>query len=241
MSSFEYSGIAPHYHQWCLGDLAYLPSRGFYIDLLRRYEGLFIELGVGTGQIAIPLSWDGDRHIVGVDRCRAMLNILRTSLPPNSNMDLVEADFVSFKSAKPVDVVYMPFRTIGHVLTDDALLELFRAVHGNLKKGGLFVFDHYMFSKDWAVAHDGQDILMFDDGSIRIEDNLTYDFFQGILHCQVKRNGTVIEQFDFRWIDPEVLRNLAEATGFKCGALYGDFDYSPWNEQSPNQIWVLQK
>lgn len=241
MSSFEYSGIAPYYDRWCSGDSAYHPSRGFYIDLLRRYEGVFIELGVGTGRIAIPLSQDDNRHVIGVDRCRAMLNILRKTLPSDANLDLVEEDFISFKSAKLADVVYLPFRTIGHVLTDDALLELFRAVHYNLKKGGLFVFDHYMFNRDWALAHNGQDILMFDNGSIRIEDRLTYDFAKGIIHCQIKCNGRVIEEFDFRWLNPEVFWKLIEETNFKCVVLYGDFDYSAWNEDSPNQIWVLQK
>ena len=241
MSLFEYSGIAPHYDQWCSGDNAYHPSRDFYIDFLARFEGVFIELGVGTGRIAIPLSQHDDRYVVGVDRCRAMLNILRTCLPPDANLDLFEADFISFKSAKLADVVYLPFRTIGHVLTDDALLELFRTVHDNLKKDGIFVFDHYMFSKDWALTHNGLDTLMFDDGSIRIEDRLIYDFSKTIIHCQVRCNGRVIEKFDFRWFTPDVLRKLTTEIGFKCAALYGDFDYSAWNEDSPNQIWVLKK
>lgn len=126
-------------------------------------------------------------------------------------------------------------------MNDDDLGVLFRCVSRNLKSKGLFVFDHYMFSKKWAEAHNDVDVPMFKDVSKSIVDTYRYDFNNNVMRCDVKCNGKVVTSFDFRWFRPENIRSVFENDGFICQILYGDFDNSPWMPDSPNQIWVLRK
>jgi|Deesub1362B_J571_1020462.scaffolds.fasta_scaffold42260_2 hypothetical protein len=48
-------------------------------------------------------------------------------------------------------------------------------------------------------------------------------------------------RLSFSWLDPQQTRALLEETGFQVEALYGDFDRSPFDEDSPEQIWVAQR
>ncbi len=48
-------------------------------------------------------------------------------------------------------------------------------------------------------------------------------------------------RLSFSWLEPEQTRKLLEETGFGIEALYGDFDRSPFSEDSPEQIWVARR
>ncbi|MCL1849428.1 MAG: class I SAM-dependent methyltransferase [Clostridiales bacterium] len=156
-------------------------------------------------------------------------------------LELILADFMAFRLPEAADAIYMPYRTIGHILTDEGLAALLAQVRLNLKPGGLFLFDHYMFDEHWAVGHSGASIVMYEDRHTRIVNRDDIDFARKQMHCTVAVNGDVIEEFDFRWLAPDTIWALLPHSGFVCEALYGDFDGSGWSETSPNQIWVLRR
>ena len=153
MNICDYAGIASYYEKWCMGDASYMPTASFYRSYLSQYTGVFVELGVGTGRIAIPVSRQENIKVYGIDMCEEMLRECERRRTPDADMSLFCADFRDFDIPQKADIVYMPFRTIGHMLTRADLEGCFRSVQRNLKKGGLFLFDHYMFSRAWAEAH----------------------------------------------------------------------------------------
>jgi hypothetical protein len=237
----DYSGIAEYYEDWCTGDNAYLPAATFYMDYLSDYYGVFAELGVGTGRIARPVSLRKDVTVYGIDSCSAMLDQCRAQMCSDMKLTLMNVSFLDFDLPQKADIIYMPFRTIGYVLRDKDMETLFKCVYNNLKSEGLFVFDHYMFSKKWAEEHNDMDIPMYSDSLNTIVDRYRYDFSKCLMHCVVKCNDRVVTTFDFRWFSPKSLKLAFKNQGFVCQALYGDFDKSLWNHNSPNQIWILGK
>lgn len=241
----EYKAIAPYYEQWSTGDAAYLDSQRFYVDALSQFQkGEFMELGIGTGRISLAALRKVPISIVGVDRCHEMLEeCRRKSLcqPLAGTLSLLEADFCSLDIQERFDGVILPFRTIGHLLTDERLEALFRVVFRALKPDGWFLFDHYMFQRAWAEEHNGVDILRYQDPEITIQDYYQYDFKGGRMHCLVKVNGKVCESFPFRWLPVELLAKTAQAAGFQIVRLMGEFDGCPWTKDSLEQIWLLQK
>jgi len=237
----DYSGIAEHYENWCTGDNSYSPAASFYLNYLADYTGVFVELGVGTGRIAIPLSNRVNVSVYGIDSCEAMLEQCRTKMSPETALTLINADFLNFELPCKADIVYMPFRTIGHILNNTDLYTLFDCVYCNLKPKGLFIFDHYMFSKEWAVLHNNVDILMYKNNHKIITDRYNYDFTNKIMHCEISCNGVVVTRFDFRWFDVDEINETYPNYGFSCMDLMGDFDKSVWTTGSPNQIWVLRR
>ena len=241
MKANHYTNIAAYYEKWCEGDVAYLPCGAFYMEYLRGRRGVAAELGVGTGRIALPLSRQKGLKVYGVDNCPEMLAKCKEKMTPDADLELLLSDFLSFRLPEPADIIYMPFRTIGHILTDGGLRALLIQVNRNLKPGGLFLFDHAMFDRRWAAEDDGKQVVMYEDSRIRIVNQDFFDFEKNTAHCTVAVNGAIAEEFDFRWIEPRVIGALLPPCGFVCEKLYGDFDDTAWTEESPNQIWVLKK
>ena len=199
---------------------------------------------MGTGRIAIPVAAKTGALIYGVDSCYEMLKQCRKkieSIKKKINLILIEDDIRTFTVPKQADLVYMPFRTIGHLMEKDDLDKLFLNIRNNLKENGIFIFDHYMFNQAWAIEHDCKDILMYKNDVIEINDFYKYDFQNKIMHCQIKVNGKVKARFDFRWIKPDEVRKICQTHGFRIENLYGDFDGSVFQTDSPEQIWVLKK
>jgi len=235
----DYSGIAGSYDKWITGDAAYAPAAKFYLKHLENYKGIFAELGVGTGRIAVPLSLRNGVYVYGIDSCPEMLQQCRGRMVSESRLELICSDFTDFTLPRKADVIYMPFRTIGHILTKPGLEDLFKTVKRNLKQNGVFIFDHYMFSLSWAKKNNDVELLMYTDNEVRITDRYIYDFDNKLMHCEVASNKEVKICFDFRWIDVSEITDVCHNCGFLKISLFGDFNEDDWTPQSPNQIWVL--
>lgn len=242
-----YAGIAGFYEKWCTGDPFYEQTRQFYMDFLPRKEDPFLELGVGTGRLARLLVQRYAVEVTGVDICSEMLSVCdvkyrrqkKSGCP--GTLHLEKADIIELSYFEQFGTAYLPFRTVGHILAEKDLDEMFQGVFRALKPGGRFILDHYIFDRIWAEEHQDVDILMYCDDRVKIEDHYLYDFKREYLDCIIKVNGIVADQFRFRWYSRECIGNAAEKAGFILEELMGEFDGSAWNEQSGNQIWVWRK
>ncbi len=168
---------------------------------------------------------------------------------------LVQTDIRQFDLASPVNLIYMPFRTFGHLLTRNDRLKMLFSVKRNLWDGGRFIFDHYTFNESWAKANDRKPRLMCTipcgDGLTKyVYDIYLYKYAEQLMDCRIAiedidASGALIKkryvQFDFSWITPGQVHELVEEAGFIIEAFYGDFDGQEWTEESENQIWVLRK
>jgi SAM-dependent methyltransferase len=246
--SGNYDGISFWYEKWCTGDEVYELSLKFYVRFLKKFSGPMLELGIGTGRIALELIKQKPVTLVGVDISEKMLEQCEKrylTMKKNNlilgELKLVRGYFEEISYQNEFEAVYLPFRTIGHIMTDDVLGQLFQNVYRSLKKGGQFVFDHYIFQKQWAMEHNDVDIVMYRSDSESISDHYIYDFKNGYMKCSIKMNGTVVQKFMFRWIPPDTIRNIASRTGFKIKQCYGDFDETVIGPDALNQIWVLEK
>lgn len=241
MNTCDYSGIAKYYEKWCRGDHSYLLVASFYRHYLSQYTGIFAELGVGTGRIAIPVSRQENVKVYGIDICEEMLQECEKGRTSDADLSLLRADFRDFVLPQRADIIYMPFRTIGHMMTKADLESCFHCVQCNLKEGGLFIFDHYMFSREWAEAHNDIEIPMYEEDGLKITDRYRYDFFNNIMHCNIAVNESTVTRFDFRWIDVDEIKDVYPQYSFCCEKLMGSFSGSVWTPESSDQIWVLRR
>ena len=255
--STVYDDLAFIYDAWSLADPAAEPTAEFYLDIARKESGIIVELGVGTGRIALQLACEG-KKIIGLDISQHMLMICQNKaleLGVIDRVHLVRSDIRQFDLASPASLIYLPFRTFGHLLTRDDRLNMLYSVDRNLCDGGRFIFDHYTFNESWARSNDRKPRLMctipYEDGGTRyIYDIYLYKYKQQLMDCRiaiedVDASGVLRKrryiQFDFSWITPAQVHELVAETGFNVEALYGDFDGQEWTEESENQIWVLRK
>lgn len=245
-----YDGIANEYENWCTGDDDYAPSLEFYLEYLEAHNGPFLELGIGTGRIALEAIKLYSKHIVGVDvsanmlkKCEEKYKKLKEDSFVIGTMQLIKKKIENIEFCEEFEVVYLPFRTIGHIMTNPELKQVFKKVYNALMPGGTFVLDHYIFQKEWAETHNDVDIPMYSDTEkgVTITDHYFYDFEREVMDCSIKLNEKVIQTFKFRWIHPKVIEQAAFDAGFTIEKVYGDFDKSEFSKNSFNQIWVLRK
>src|SRR5688500_12440729 len=102
-------------------------------------DGRALELGVGTGRIALPLAERGvDVH--GIDLSSAMLARLRAK-PGADRVGLTRGDFSTTSVEGTFRLVYLVFNTIGNLTTQDAQVACFRNAAAHMEPGGCFVIE----------------------------------------------------------------------------------------------------
>ena len=138
----EYDVWAPDYDDWAVDMTEDVP---FYVDLAREAAEPIVELGVGTGRIAIPIARETGKRVIGIDRSPAMLAVGREragDLP----IEFREGDFRDFTVEEPVDLVICPFRALLHASTWADKRRVFESVAAALKPGGRFAWNSFVFS-----------------------------------------------------------------------------------------------
>ena len=120
MDPGPYEAIADVYDVWCA---EVTEDVAFYRAACEGAEGPVVELGAGSGRIAVPVALDG-HHVVAVDRSPAMLgrlDALATAAGVRDAIQLVQAD-IEDVDLPPTDRVIAPFRTLLHLPTTDRRL-----------------------------------------------------------------------------------------------------------------------
>lgn len=104
--------------------------------------GAALELGIGTGRLAIPLSQRGV-HVYGIELSPAMVAVLRTK-PEAHGIDVTIGDFATTKLDETFQLVYLARNTITNLTSQDEQVECFRNAAAHLKPGGYFVIENYI-------------------------------------------------------------------------------------------------
>jgi len=113
------------------------PVVDFLVELAG--DGAALELGIGTGRIAIPLAERGIR-VHGIDLSEAMLARLREK-PGTDQIDITVGDFSTTTVERTFSLAYLVFNTIGNLTTQGAQVACFRNVAAHLEPGGCFVIE----------------------------------------------------------------------------------------------------
>ncbi len=109
-------------------------------------DGPVLELGVGTGRLAIPLAYSGGPgrlRITGIDSSDAMLAKL-TARDPEHRVDVVRGDMVTDLPDGPFTLVFVAYNTLFNLRTPSAQSACFEAVAARLAPGGRFVIEAFV-------------------------------------------------------------------------------------------------
>ena len=113
------------------------PVVDFLVDLAEG--GAALELGIGTGRIALPLAERGV-HVHGIDLSEAMVARLRAK-PGAERIDVTIGDFATTTVDGTFSLAYVVFNTLGNLTTQAAQAECFRNIAAHLEPGGCFVVE----------------------------------------------------------------------------------------------------
>jgi SAM-dependent methyltransferase len=242
-----------------LYDLAWGDQSGdlqMYEQFARRGELPCLELGVGTGRVALHLARQG-LHVVGIDASAPMLARLEASLDHEAaqHLRLIEADMRDFDlTPQQFDLVYCAGNSFQHMLTTDDQFAALRCVARHLARGAVYVMQlRALRAIDWAVERaplylrwtrpiGGSDdrLMRFDSTTTAAaaQTATTTHFFD-----RVSPDGSVsrrIIEYTLRYTGLPELRSLHDASGLRITNVYADTDLSPYDDDSDTMIVVAE-
>lgn len=235
----------------------------FYVGQAVRHGGKVLELGCGTGRIAIPAALCG-LDVTGLDNSKPMLDRCRIKKRAIGRMRgtlrLVHADMADCSLGMQFDFIMMAYRTFMHLLTPQDQERCLTTTRDHLADGGRFVLNLWVpkFSAmtPRVESEAGGPILVdripipHSTRSVLHYCSVHYDEFRQLIieeHLvqEVNAPGTVLRSRTLplvrAWITPREMAHLVKSCGFRVEALLGDFDGGPFTEKSMEMVWVLGK
>jgi SAM-dependent methyltransferase len=212
------------------------------VDLLAELagEGRALELGIGTGRIAIPLAQKGiDVH--GIDLSEAMVARLRAK-PGTERIGVTIGDFATTKVEGRFAVAYLVFNTIENLTTQEQQVACFENVASHLEPGGSFVIEVAVPDLRRLPPGDTHRVFEVSETHLGIDE---YDVVnQGLVSHHYYR--TAEGSFErssapFRYVWPSELDLMARIAGLSLAARWGGWKREPFTSESRRHISVWQK
>ena len=228
----EYDHFAPDYDLWAA---EMTEDVAWYVSLAQAAAEPIVELGVGTGRVAIPIARETGKRVVGWDRSPAMLATGREragGLP----IEFREGDMRELELAEPVELVICPFRALLHLPTWGDRRRTFEHVAAALRPGGRFAFNVFAFSGEVAARLDGARREL--GGSWEVP---RYSWADSRIDITRGRGDEEAGTLRLWWIGRSEFEGLIDVAGLEVEALYGWFDERPYDDSSLEMVWVTRK
>jgi hypothetical protein len=202
-------------------------------------DGRALELGIGTGRIALPLSARGVA-VHGIDLSQASLDRLRAK-PGGQDIGITRGDFATATVEGTFRLAYLVFNTIMNVTTQAGQVATFRNVAAHLEPGGTFVIETMI--PELRRLPPGERYVVF-DGSERHWGVDEYDVAnQGLISHHFEGRGDTFEKSSgpFRYVWPAELDLMAELAGLRFRDRWAGWQREPFTSDSRSHVSVWEK
>jgi SAM-dependent methyltransferase len=201
--------------------------------------GRALELGIGTGRIAIPLAARGVA-IHGIDLSEAMVARLRAK-PGGKEIDVTIGDFATTRVEGSFALAYLVYNAIENLTTQAAQVACFRNVASHLEPGGTFVIEvgvpglrRLPPGETYQVFHGSDDYWGVDE----------YDIVnQGLISHHVENVDGRYERVSmpFRYVWPSELDLMAQIAGITLRERWEGWKREPFTSESRKHVSVWVK
>ncbi len=211
------------------------------VDLLAELagEGAALELGIGTGRIALPLARRGIR-VSGIDLSEAMVARLRAK-PGGDELDVAIGDFATTTVDGRFSVAYLVFNTIMNLTSQAEQVACFRNVAAHLEPGGCFVIE--VGVPNLQRLPPGETVRAFTLGATKLGFD-EYDVAaQGLIshHYRVEDGALELHSVPFRYVWPAELDLMAQLAGMSLRERWDGWTREPFTSESRSHVSVWQK
>lgn len=237
---------AKHYDSWTNREID-IP---FYINQINEYGDPVLELGCGTGRLTLPIA-EKEYKVVGIDTSRILLNYGRKKRnKKNLDVKFIQADMRNFYLNQKFNLILIPFNTIHHILSLDNIEKVLDNVKNHLSEEGRFIVE--LFNPNFDIlnrdSNKKHNVVTYKDPytekEIDIYEKTRYDTAKQLLHLTwfYETEADVIKKREWKvrvWFPKEV-DTLLSNNGFQIEQKYGDFDESPFTNNSGQQIIICK-
>ena len=224
----------------------------FWRMMALRAGGPVLELGCGTGRIALPIARAGVA-LVGIDRSEAMLARARRRIArarPAGTAHLVRGDIrhLPFPSGGQFVLVMAPYGVLQSLLRERDLMTTLDDVHRVLKPGGMLglelvadlpSWEEYrrrVSLKGWRGRRGGTHVTLFE--SVRQDHARRITVFeQEFVERRGRERNTQQFTLSFRTLSVRQMTRRLEKAGFEISALLGDYQGGPLDPRA--EAWII--
>lgn len=202
-------------------------------------DGAALELGIGTGRIALPLAARGV-PVHGIDLSQAMVARMREK-PGADGVGVTIGDFATTRVEGTFQVVYLVFSTIGNLTTQDAQVACFENAARHLAPGGVFVVEVDVPPLRRLPPGETHRVFASADGYWGIDE---YDVAaQRLVSHHVRLGGDRPEQVSvpFRYVWPAELDLMARIAGLRLRSRWGGWREAPFTAESTAHVSIWEK
>ena len=218
------------------------------VDALTKLAGSgpALELGIGTGRIALPLAARGI-EVHGIDASEAIVAKMRAK-PGGGAIPVTIADFAGFSVRdgnrdKKFRLVYVVFNTLFQATSQEAQVRCFQSVAAHLSDDGVFLVE--AFVPDPTRFTRNQNI-----SAGRVESDLVsidisrHDPVNQLVHSQhifIGETGVRLYPVQVRYSWHSELDLMAQLAGLRLRERWGDWDCSPFTASSEYHVSIYEK
>ena len=211
------------------------------VDLLTELAdgGAALELGVGTGRIALPLAARGV-PVHGIELSEAMVARLRVK-PGEERIGVTIGDFAAARVDGTFRVAYLVANTIMNLTTQDEQVACFQNVAAHLEPGGCFVIE--VLVPGLRRLPPGERFQPFDVSPTHLGFD-EYDVArQGLVshHYWIEDNGIEVISPPFRYVWPSELDLMARLAGMRLRERWAGWQREPFTSESAKHVSVWEK
>lgn len=236
----------------------FVPDVPLYVEYAKKCGGEVLELACGTGRALIPIAQKGVK-ITGLDISTGMLNIARKKIERleksiKANIEIIQGDMKQFELKKKFSLVFIAFRSFQCLLTKKEQGSCLECVNKHLEDNGLFILDLFTPRHDYLAQIKRSMYL----SKIYDKENDIYITRRSEDEYDLAKQTLKEDRF-YEWTDKKgkfhrhiwtfkllylfrfEVELLLEKCGFKVENVFGDFDKSPYNYYSGEQIFIARK
>ncbi len=212
------------------------------VDLLVELAGggPALELAIGTGRIALPLSARGV-PVSGIELSPHMAERLAAK-PGADGIDVTIGDMTTTKVDGRFAVVYLAYNTIMNVTTQDEQVEVFANAAAHLDRGGCFVVEVIVPQLRRVPPGDKAVVFRMEPGHVGIE---SFDDLVGQIawsHHWMDVDGRWRYDADpFRYVWPSELDLMARLAGLRLRDRWATWTKEPFTSDSTSQVAVFEQ
>ncbi|RLT42006.1 MAG: class I SAM-dependent methyltransferase [Chloroflexi bacterium] len=243
-----FTTIAPFYD---LDFEDYDDDVSFYQSLAEYHGDTVLELGCGTGRVAVPLAQSGLK-VTGVDINDAMLAVAKQRMGARKGLTLKRGDMTTLNLKQTYALVTVPLGGVQHLASVEEFADTIAVIARHLAPGGVAVVDieaphpddfdptpqpiveHW--TKPWADGGQVTKLVSVESRPAESIKDITWHFDVASKTGALRRMTTM---FTFRTITLPEVTLAGRLAGLRTVAAFGDYEFSPFDTGAERMIVLL--
>ncbi|HEX8558809.1 MAG TPA: class I SAM-dependent methyltransferase [Pyrinomonadaceae bacterium] len=203
--------------------------------------GRALELGVGTGAVALPLAARGV-EVHGIDSSPEMVARMRAK-PGGDRVPVTFGDFAEADAPGEFSLVYVVYNTLFALRTQEEQARCFRNVAARLAPGGAFVVEVFVPDPAQFQAGHGLRVLHSEPGRVGLKVS-QHDPVRQLIrsqHVVITEAGARLFPVEVRYAWPSEMDLMAQLAGLRLRHRWGDWRGAEFGAKSEKHVSVYER